>query len=329
MKNTILILMTLGLTSFLVQSSETDNYLAWDKTLKDSSSEINRYYNALIVQELKKINRRPFIRKSCERVATWIGKKIISGNQKHTDHWVKENKKIDKYPDYGVDRWDYLENSIYKNVWKLGTNLSPTLNINGIYAGSDKISHYLGVGYLYYLRYNLHLRLNRKRNLSSSVKKLNAVKKAIEFGLYTEKFILGESNLSSGVFSYGDMESNYQGLLFYKSFCEGKAPRLQKKRGRWQWVRNLDIRNYVNPKWDETFYSNHYTNARWHHVRPFLLKYCDQRTHPVVMAKMDYYKRIDKPSFSSRFLEARVENGQAPGLAEHSLNELCRSKGLN
>jgi hypothetical protein len=329
MKKTILILAVLSLASFLARSSETDNYLAWDQTLKDSSTEINRYYNDLIVQELKKINRRPFIRKSCVRVATWIGKKMISGNQKHTDHWIKGNKNIDKYPKYGGHRWDYLKSSIYKNVWKLGTNIGPTININSIYTGSDKISHFLGIGYLYYLRYNLHLKLNRNRNLSSAVKKLNALKKAIEFGLYTEKFILGESHMSSGVFSYGDMESNYQGLLFFKSFCEGETPRLQKKRGRWQWMRNLDIRNYVNPKWDETYYSNHYTKARWNHVKPFLLKYCSQRTHPIVMAKMDHYNQIDKPSFSSRFLEARVKNGQAPGLAEHSLNKLCQSEGLN
>ena len=321
--------MALSLTSFSAQSSETDNYLAWDKTLKDSSIEINRYYNDLIVQEIKKINRRPFVRKSCKRVATWIGKKIVSGNQKHTDHWIKGNKNIDKFPKLETNRWDYLKNSIYKNVWKLGTNLSPTINIDGIYTGSDKISHYLGIGYTYYLRYNLHLKLNRKGNLSKAVNTLNAVKKAIEFGLYTEKFILGETNWSSGVFSYGDMESNYQGLLFYRSFCEGKAPRLQKRRGRWQWVRNLDIRNYVNPKWDETYYSNHYTKARWRHVKPFLLKYCGKRTHPVVMAKMDYYRQIDKPSFSSRFLEARIKNGQAPDLAEHSLNELCKSKDFN
>ena len=138
------------LTFTSLKASETDNYLSWDKEIKDSTEEINRYYNELMRKALRKVKRRPFMRKKCERVATWIGKGIVKIDQKYTDHWVKKNKKIDRFPKYGTKKWDYLEKTIYKKVLKLGVNMSPTININGIYMGSDKISHFFGMGLVYY-----------------------------------------------------------------------------------------------------------------------------------------------------------------------------------
>jgi len=307
-------------------ASETDNYMAWDKEIQDSTVEINSYYNELIRKSLKSVKKRPFMRRKCERVAFWIGKGIVKASQKHTDHWVKKNKRIDRFPKYEITKWDYLKDSIYKKVIKLGVNLSPTININGIYMGSDKISHFFGIGYIYYGFYLKKLKAQKRSSLPLEKKQLNAVKKALDFGLLTEKVFLGESAMASGVFSYGDMEANYQGLRLFRSFCEGKNPRLKQiNKSTWKLVRPLDIRNYANPKWDETFYSNHYEKARWGHVKPFLKKYCDDRLKPIVKERFAYYKSIDTHSFSSLYLHAKVRAGKAPDPKEHSLDRLCEN----
>ena len=80
-----------------LKGSETDNYLAWDKEIQDSTSEINSFYNGLIRKSLRTVSKRPFLRNKCERVAFWIGKNIVKASQKYTDHWVKKNKNIDQF----------------------------------------------------------------------------------------------------------------------------------------------------------------------------------------------------------------------------------------
>tara|TARA_Y100001958_G_C21183027_1_gene512568 strand:+ start:358 stop:1380 length:1023 start_codon:yes stop_codon:yes gene_type:complete len=312
-----------------LKASETDNYLSWDKEIKDSTEEINRYYNELMRSALRKVKRRPFMRKKCERVATWIGKGIVKIDQKYTDHWVKKNKKIDRFPKYGTKKWDYLEKTIYKKVLKLGVNMSPTININGIHMGSDKISHFFGMGLVYYGYYLKKLKTLKikKSSLQKDQKQLEAVKHALDLGILTERVFLGESAMASGVFSYGDMESNYQGLKFFRSLCEGKNPRIKKvAKHTWKLVRPLNIKDYANPKWDETFYSNHYQKSRWKHVKPYLKKYCNDRFKPIVKERFEYYKSIDYESFSSRYLKQKAREGKLPDPLEHSLDRLCQSQ---
>lgn len=319
------------LTQVSVQSSETDNYLAWDKEIQDSTKEVNRYYNQLMMEALIKVKRRPFMRKKCERVATWIGKAIVKIDQKYTDHWVKKNKKIDRFPKYGTKKWDYLQKTIYKKVLKLGVNMSPTININGIYMGSDKISHFFGMGFVYYGVYLKKLKTMKikKSSLPIQRRQIEAVKHALDLGVVTERVFLGESAMASGVFSYGDMESNYQGLKFYRSLCEGKNPRLKKiAKHTWKLIKPLDIKDYANPKWDETFYSNHYQKSRWKHVKPYLKKYCGGRFKPIVKERFEYYKSIDYESFSSLYLKEKAKAGKLPDPLEHSLDRLCQNQQI-
>jgi len=49
-----------------------------------------------------------------------------------------------------------------------------------------------------------------------------AMQMAIAMGIYGEIYILGK--LSSGVFSYADLESNYQGFLFALYLCNSGEP---------------------------------------------------------------------------------------------------------
>ena len=49
-----------------------------------------------------------------------------------------------------------------------------------------------------------------------------AMQMAIAMGIYGEKYILGK--ISTGVFSFADLESNYQGFLFALDLCNSGEP---------------------------------------------------------------------------------------------------------
>jgi hypothetical protein len=86
------------------------------------------------------------------------------------------------------------------------SGLSPNLQINGYYLGADKLSHFASTGRRYLKRY-----LKKKKKGFSEE---DSVQAAIRYGLLNEASVLGW--WASGVFSYADMEANYQGLVYYK-----------------------------------------------------------------------------------------------------------------
>ena len=88
--------------------------------------------------------------------------------------------------------------------------LDYSMGLYVIYFGTDKLSHWMSTGERYYRKY--------KKNFKKFNDKEKAFKEAINYGIFLDRFILG--GISSGVFSYADLEANFQGLLFNRNFCE-------------------------------------------------------------------------------------------------------------
>lgn len=107
--------------------------------------------------------------------------------------------------------------------------LNPTMKVNGIYIGSDKLGHFLQQGLQYY-----------------SIAKSESTKKAEEWGTSTE--LEGFGLDATGVKSHADLEANKQGLKFYQDLEANQ---------------NLafDLRKYINTKWNERINPNHYEQS--------------------------------------------------------------------
>ena len=310
---------------FIVQSSsslslETDNYLVWDKSLFDSSEKINWYVNDQITKTLTEVNsfKKP---KSCKELTLSIAKKFKT-SPPHThplEDWLNENL-TDEYifPNYSF----YRSISIYQDEFRFylsKVKLAQNIQVSNIYFGTDKLSHFVSTGRRYYRYY-----MKRVKKLGHE----EALKSAIRFGLLNEKTILG--GWSSGVFSYGDMEANYQGLNFYLKLCSNNYKKTyisKNKSGEWVQIRKFKIEEYVNPRWDETFNPSYRVKNNWKKTEPMIRNlYCQTKGNENIIERFTYYESIIKESESSLYIKnlMKEKSKKAPvPQADKWLHQVC------
>ena len=78
----------------------------------------------------------------------------------------------------------------------------------------------------------------------------------------------------TGAFSLADPEANYQGFLFYKQLCHGDELPLNRRDDRWHFSGSFSLRDYIYPKWDESWNPNVYSKRRWKGIRATMASYC-------------------------------------------------------
>lgn len=307
----ILILIFL-VSAFSAYALETDNYLVWDKTLPDSGDEINEFFHSRIEEALASAKDDL----SCEQVTLVIGKSFRTrgSTRKLYENWTVNNLQGKIFPETSF----YLDESIYRNTYRryLGkSGLSPNIQVNGIYFGVDKISHFASTGRRYFQEYLKKI----KKGYSSE----QAEKSVIRFGLLNETTILGL--WPTGVFSYGDMEANYQGFRFYKSLClNSQDTYLQKANGRWKLVKNPDIRKYASPYWDETFNHSYRSRGMWTiSARAIKENYCSMRDTQLVQERFSYYSEIASRSASMAYIEHLQARRSRLAPVPQSIEKLC------
>jgi hypothetical protein len=103
--------------------------------------------------------------------------------------------------------------------------LNPTMRVNGICIGSDKLGHFLQQGYEYFFDY-----------FSTATSTAAGEAAAEAYGESTEAG--GYGLHTTGVFSNADLEANRRGLQFYRDL--DASPGM-----------TFDIANYINSNWNE------------------------------------------------------------------------------
>lgn len=314
-----------GLTPLkLIQAAETDQYQVWGHELKDSTEILNVYINKEIHRVIKRANRKMW-NYSCPQMVFKIGMNFSHMGILKTDIWASRNSKIDKYPGSPFSKSKYHQGSIYRNVSRL-LHLGRTFKVNGVHIGVDKLSHSLAFGFVYFMKYWHSLRQLKRIYPKATAEELDqkAMIKVVRFGIHSEQTYVGMGPIASGVFSQADLEANFQGFLIYKNMCYGQNPSLQKKGKDWVLpAAPIDMRNHVNPNWDETFNLNYYIPKIWKKVKPHLLNYCQIRTSPEVLKLMEFYKQNDKPSFSKIYLNKMLSEKKIPNPNPQSLESIC------
>lgn len=304
----------------VVFALETDNYLSWGLDLKDSSEEINSFIAEQIKEALTKSNEKTGPQ-SCEDVTFEIAKRFkTTPTSKSLETFVNDSLGSENiFPKNPY----YLEQSILRNTSRFYlkySGLSPNLQMNGIYFGADKLSHFASTG----RRYLKHYLKKLRKGFSEE----EAKQSMIRFGLLNEKTVLGI--WPSGVFSYGDMEANYQGFVFYKKLCldDNENYLEQSEDGKWNLKNKPDMRNYVNPDWDETFNLSHFAKGTWKKTALIIkADYCSLKESPKVIDRMTYYQARATTSFSLGYINELKAEGyrRAPvPEQEQSIDELCQ-----
>lgn len=303
---------------------ETDNYLSWGLTLEDSSEEINTFMAEQIEAALNKSAEKS-APQSCEDVTFEISKRFkTTPTTKSLETFVNET--LDKEKIFPKNPY-YLEQSILKNTSRFYlkySGLSPNLQMDGVYFGADKLSHFASTG----RRYLKHYLKKMKKGYSE----VEAMQSMVRFGLLNEETVLGI--WPSGVFSYGDIEANYQGFVFYKKLClDDKDTYLsQDEDGKWFLKNKPDMRKYVSPYWDETYNRSYFANGTWKRTSLVIKEnYCPMILNPDVVERMKFYQSSLHTSFSLNYIRELQAEGykRAPVPEEtQSIDELCRTSTL-
>jgi hypothetical protein len=305
------------LVSLNAFSLETDQFMTWEIKLKDSTQVVNTYIFTNMISALNKVNQKP--PQNCSDVAV----KLLEWNGNSTDFLSRiefdlyKSTSVDKYPRLTESKYGVIKESIYADVEYYKHKIfGVNLQTNNIYYGIDKLGHFLTVGLSYYKKYLKKINANPEDFD-------DAIRAAIMRGVFSEKTYYG--NIISGVFSFADLEANYQGLKFAINLCEGLTPHLQRdENGRWIFTGEFDITNYVNPFWDESYYPNTYINKRWKQVRPYMKKYCEKRNGEIVKERFAYYDTFKVSNASTHLLEELVMNNEIRNPEDFSLDSICQ-----
>jgi len=245
-------------------------------------------------------------------VADWKGKrndwKVVTSiyNDIGGHHWVD---KIERWAmkSEEVERLQpSRRESIYQGhpLWATRVaavfGVGPTIKLNGVLIGSDKLGHFLSQGRKFYRRYL----------------KFQDESKAAEHSAFTERALFGQG--TTGVYSNADLVANYEGFRFYRSLFEddiipGKPAILAWQDNSWVIQRQFTWADHVNEYWDEALNINHFDNLLYPHMKERLQAFCP-----------DYFQAPELYEIENEeLLQQRYHHLQLRDTSDLRLGNLC------
>jgi hypothetical protein len=232
-----------------VHATEVDSYTFTEFIREDATSEINQEINQLIESALDEANREG-VREPEELysiIHKYLGGFIIT----------RLEEILEEKDDGRILRID-IRDSIYSGMWALwAPSLMLSQKIGGVFkigefiVGTDKLGHFISQGYTYF---------------KTGCLKDEGIEKAMLYGINSESTYFGFA--ATGVFSYGDLVANFQGMRFWNDLLRRhpdilgarQTPYLKEINGLWTLVTPVDIRRYIDAGWDERINQNIFRN---------------------------------------------------------------------
>lgn len=240
---------------FLIQvavPAEVDQFTRREEYLKDSAQILNSKANLAIAKSIsaanlrgKGCNEKILYRKLREYFSNHVRGKLI--------------KDILNAPEISK-RHVMLKDSVYRDwsIWdgagigvtafaNSGLTMSGVIKVGSEEIGVDKLEHMFGQGFNYF-----------KKNYLNEKGEIAALKK----GIFGEKFFLGGQKFGNGVFSYGDLSANFNGMRFWNHMLLlhedvlgddfNLGPYISCENNKWIKNRDLDLRNYIDSSMNES-----------------------------------------------------------------------------
>ncbi|MDE2977335.1 MAG: hypothetical protein OXU63_07425, partial [Acidobacteriota bacterium] len=184
---------------------ETDQFFAWGRHLEDMTEVLNARVNLELERLVADLNRdggeRP-----CQKVRLRFFKRHRMLFFDGFETWSVNSPLVSRSPLGPEEMREFEQKYIYGGTSPLFDTgrwmpSSPTVEVNGIRLGTDKLTHFLGTAWYYHRWY----RKARARGATPA----EAEDRAVRRGLRHEITILGRA--VSGVLSLADLEANYEG----------------------------------------------------------------------------------------------------------------------
>lgn len=246
------------------RAMETDQYNLPKVPLADIGDEVSAYVETNLRSAIEKINAEIALHESCIAATAAKGVKCKSTDKERERlAYLRSNDAIAEavYKLHGdgsifithIGKWlnshkfnaaparykTSFADSIFVTMPIDYAFLSPTVKIDGVEFGTDKLDHFFQQGYQYYKMYT--------KRVANGTAPDEAAKKAISWGRRTERTYFGY--WVSGVYSNADLYANYAGMKFYLSLTKpiqmGDKTRpalLSLFEGRWQIADGVTLR---------------------------------------------------------------------------------------
>jgi hypothetical protein len=299
------------------QALETDQFYAWGRPIADSGNYLNAWVRLTIQDALDSSASVPPM--ECAAAVKLAQKRLRKTIYQPIEMWAINNDLVDRIPRGFEENREYRENyllahsfSMYLGRW---LNPSPTLEVNQVRFGTDKLAHFFSGGLFYYNWWNKH---------QGDYAPDKMVRKMLRFGTKLEWWFQGK--WVTGVVSLGDLEANYQGFLFYQQLCNGDPPLLELSDGRWVFSDRFDIGAYISPEWDESWNANIYNHSRWKGVRVSMAAYCDDLHSPWVEQQRALYRERDVQTPTEVLVAELVAKGKLPDPVQFGIASVCAQK---
>jgi hypothetical protein len=311
---TITIACLLVLSATHTFALETDQYYTWGRELADSTDVVNAKFELEMRRAIASFDEPP---EECIDIAIRFRKKMRFVLFHHIQMWAMNTSLVARIPADADEDVVFRRTNMYQvhglfdpGMWMTFT---PTIKVNEIRIGTDKLAHFVSSGWTYYTSYNSALRKGKTPE--------EAAYSAVRRGVLEESLILGKA--ASGVLSLGDLEANLQGMYFYLGLCGGDDPQLVLEDGSWKLARAIDLRDYVHPGWDESYRNPIFSKGRWRKVKQSLPQYCDRRSHPQVVEMHRRYRATERQTVAQQVVAELVEAGKLADPEQYSLDAVC------
>lgn len=315
---TQLVLLAGLLISAPAQALETDQFYAWGKPIEDSTVYLNAWVQLTIQSAIN--SRSENAPQDCESVVKDAQKDLQHSIYQPIELWIISSNLVDRIPrgleadhDY---RSHYLLSKTFLFDYARWLQPSPTLQVNEIRFGSDKLAHFFSEGWWYYKYWYKSRDDNAPEEIQLSL---------FNKGVNLERWIQGMK--TTGVFSPADLEANHQGFIFYHQLCHGDEPLLYRQDGRWQFSDRFDFRDYIFPNWDESWNPNVYSKRRWKGIRSTMAGYCPELDSAWVTEQRKRYSSIDKPTHTQKLVRDLVTAGELADPRTFDITSVCESNG--
>ena len=296
---------------------ETDQYYAWGRPMADSTGAVNARFNLELERAIASFpaDAPP---EECTEISIAYRKRLRFILFHSIQLWAMNSSLVARIPADSEEHREYRKTNLYSRhpLIDPGTWMpfTPTIEVAGVRIGTDKLSHLVSSGWTYYSTY-------REALEKDGHEPQEAVHAAVRRGILEESLVLG--GMTSGVTSIADIEASLQGLHFYSDLCDGDDPILQRGSDGWVITRPIDLRNYVGPRWDESYQPPVYSKGRWRKVKPVLETYCDRLDDPEVVEMLRRYRTRDTQTVVDDVVAVLVAEGKLEDPAQFGLDAVC------
>ena len=354
----IFVISLLCTLSIGVEAREVDNYLAWGVDLSDSGPTIDAYMRDKMLEaiEIEKVSERelppPGEAETHADVVAWysscygtVGRlmraSFYSPTYQKIEEFIEDGSGLDIYPRRPSTKDDeerirlretpedgYMTNREYIRGSIVGSSpfnvpMSRFANVYGIHTGADKFGHFTSFGRRYLKQF--------VKLVEKGASKKDAFYEVMDGGYSSEEGAVGM--MFTNVFSRGDLEANYQGMLFAVSLCLAESTvKLTFNGEAWE-LENIDlftIQDYINPNWDESFHNSIFSDNTWEKdVTPMFAarNECANLSSSWVTTQREFYRGFPESSRSIEYGESWIpENFEGRDAKEHSLDSYCETE---